>query len=274
MIDGMANHASRVRRHMARHGQEAVEDFIENGLRPCGVGTMAWATAIGYSPEAFPEDQPQTLADFFDVGRFPGNRGLQHDARIIMEWALVVNGVPAEEVYDVLATPEGIDRALMVMNPIKPFLVWWEEGNEPIDMLNDGRVAMTSIWGGEMTDAILRRGHDITPIWDGLVLKLDHFGILKGTPNREAAIDFIRFSTTSRQLAEQVEHIYHSPARQSSMTLIDQEIKPYLPTTPDHMQSAIENDAEFWAERHAELQARFKAWLEVPLQKGITGAPR
>jgi len=32
MIDGMANHASRVRRHMARHGQEAVEDFVDTCL--------------------------------------------------------------------------------------------------------------------------------------------------------------------------------------------------------------------------------------------------
>ncbi len=32
MIDGMANHSSRVRRHMARHGQEAVEDFIDTCL--------------------------------------------------------------------------------------------------------------------------------------------------------------------------------------------------------------------------------------------------
>src|SRR5512138_1439773 len=32
MIDGMANHASRVRRHMARHGQDVVEDFIDTCL--------------------------------------------------------------------------------------------------------------------------------------------------------------------------------------------------------------------------------------------------
>jgi stage V sporulation protein R len=32
MIDGMANHASRVRRHMARHGQEVVEDYIDTCL--------------------------------------------------------------------------------------------------------------------------------------------------------------------------------------------------------------------------------------------------
>src|SRR6188474_239146 len=32
MIDGMANHAARVRRHMSRHGQEVVEDFIDTCL--------------------------------------------------------------------------------------------------------------------------------------------------------------------------------------------------------------------------------------------------
>src|SRR4026209_2104054 len=32
MIDGMANHASRVRRHMARHGQDTGEDFIDTCL--------------------------------------------------------------------------------------------------------------------------------------------------------------------------------------------------------------------------------------------------
>jgi stage V sporulation protein R len=32
MIDGMANHAALVRRHMSRHGQEVVEDFIDTCL--------------------------------------------------------------------------------------------------------------------------------------------------------------------------------------------------------------------------------------------------
>src|SRR5215203_3088263 len=32
MIDGMANHAARVRRHMARWGQDVVEDFIDTCL--------------------------------------------------------------------------------------------------------------------------------------------------------------------------------------------------------------------------------------------------
>jgi stage V sporulation protein R len=32
MIDGMANHASTIRRHMARHGQDAVEEYIDVAL--------------------------------------------------------------------------------------------------------------------------------------------------------------------------------------------------------------------------------------------------
>jgi putative spermidine/putrescine transport system substrate-binding protein len=255
-------------------GTPPEEDFIDNGLRPCGVGTMAWATAIGYDPDAFAGEKPQTLADFFDVERFPGQRGLQRDPRIVMEWALLADGVPAGEVYRTLGTPEGVDRALGVMDRIKPYLTWWEEGNDPIDMLGDGRVAITSIWGGEMTDAILQRDAEIAPIWDGLVLKLDHLAVVKGSPNREKAFEFIRFATATEPLAEQVRHIYHSPARQSSMALIGDEIKPYLPTTPEHMASAIENDARFWADNHERLQARFEDWLDVPRQKGVAGAPR
>lgn len=257
-----------------RDGTSPEEDFIDNGLHPCGVGTMAWATAIGYDPDAFPRAQPQTLADFFDVQRFPGQRGLQRDPRIVMEWALLADGVPADEVYEILATPAGADRALAVMDLIKPYVTWWQEANDPIDMLNDGRVAITSIWGGEMTDAILRRDEEIVPIWDGLVLKLDHLAVVKGSPNRGTALEFIRFATATEALAEQVRHIYHSPARQSSMPLIDDEVKAYLPTTPEHMATAIENDARFWADNHERLQRRFDEWLAVPLQKGLAGAPR
>lgn len=253
-------------------GTPAEQDFIDKGLLPCGVGTMAWATIIGYRPDAFAGEPPQTVADFFDVQRFPGRRGIQRDPRVVMEWALLADGVPADQIYATLATPEGVDRAFAVMDRIKPYLVWWHEGNEPIDMLRAGRVAITSIWSGEMNDAVLRREHEITPIWDGLVLNIDHLAIPKGSPNREAAMEFIRFATTSRQLAEQVRHIYHSPVRRSSMALIDDQIKPYLPT--QHMQNGLELDARFWADNHARLLERFEAWLGVPLRQGISGAPR
>ncbi len=60
MIDGMANHASRVRRHMERHGQDVVEDYIdtclslENLIDPMSAYIVRTA-----KPKVEDEDDPQ-----------------------------------------------------------------------------------------------------------------------------------------------------------------------------------------------------------------------
>ena len=57
-----------------------------------------------------------------------------------MEWALIADGVPRDEVYSVLETPEGIKRALAKMDAIKPSLVLWTKGREPVRLLNSNDV--------------------------------------------------------------------------------------------------------------------------------------
>src|SRR4051812_25312949 len=56
MIDGMANHAARVRRHMARHGQDVVEDFIDTCLSLENL-IDPMSAYIVRSREAKPEDE-------------------------------------------------------------------------------------------------------------------------------------------------------------------------------------------------------------------------
>ncbi|HEY4179451.1 MAG TPA: SpoVR family protein [Kofleriaceae bacterium] len=62
MIDGMANHASRVRRHMGRHGQDVVEDFIdtclslENLIDPMSVYIQRTAKPKPALPDELMED--------------------------------------------------------------------------------------------------------------------------------------------------------------------------------------------------------------------------
>ena len=65
MIDGMANHAARVRRHMARHGQDVVEDFIdtclslENLIDPMSAYIVRSREA---KPKGADEDDPRDLS--------------------------------------------------------------------------------------------------------------------------------------------------------------------------------------------------------------------
>jgi len=50
----------------------------------------------------------------FDTKRWPGKRGMQKIAPNNLEWALEADGVPPDQVYKVLATPEGVSRAFAV----------------------------------------------------------------------------------------------------------------------------------------------------------------
>ena len=59
------------------------------------------------------------MADFFDLGKFPGKRGMRKGAKANLEMALMADGVPAAEVYTVLGTDEGVDRAFAKLDTSK-----------------------------------------------------------------------------------------------------------------------------------------------------------
>ena len=80
-----------------------------------------------------------TIADLFDLQKFPGKRALQKDPFVNLEWALIADGVAIKDVYKVLGTPEGVDRAFKKLDTIKKDVVWWEAGAQPPQLLADGR---------------------------------------------------------------------------------------------------------------------------------------
>ena len=64
-------------------------------------------------------DVDTTIADFFDTAKIPGKRGLRKSAKATLEMALMADGVPAGEVYDLLDTDAGVDRAFAKLDSIK-----------------------------------------------------------------------------------------------------------------------------------------------------------
>ena len=104
-------------------------------------------------------------------------------------------------------------------------------------------------------------------VWDGQILDFDLFVIPKGAPNKEAALDFIKFSTDTQRLADQASWISYGPARKSSGALVGlfndgkTEMAPHMPTAAANLENALVNNFEFWVDRDAELNERFNAWL-------------
>ena len=251
----------------APDGTAAKDDFVENALPGCAVANIVWGTVIAYDTTKFPNGAPQTAADFFDVTKFPGKRGLPKTAKRTLYLALIGDGVPADKVYETLATPEGVDRAFKKLDSIKKDVVWWEAGAQPVQLLADGEVAMTTAYNGRIFDAMVAEKKPFGIVWDGQFMDYDLFAIPKGAPHPEAAMEYLKFATDTQRLADQAKWIAYGPARKSSNALIGTyndgttEMAPHMPTNPDHMKNVVWADAEFWADHDAELTEKFNAWL-------------
>lgn len=250
----------------APDGTPATEDFLEGAITECGVSTDIWSNVFAYDTTVLTEG-PKTAADFFDLEKFPGKRGLKKGAKAVIEFALIADGVAPADVYDVLSTPEGVDRAFAKLDTIKADVVWWEAGAQPPQLLADGEVVMTTAYNGRIFNAAMTEGKPFQIVWDGQIYENELYVVPKGAPMTAEAMDFIRFATSTEGLRAQAQHISYGPARKSSMAeeLLFNDGKtvmaPHLPTAPENLTNALLTSSDFWVDHDAELNERFQAWL-------------
>lgn len=256
---------------VAPDGTPPEDDFIPGTLHRCAVGSLAWAMAIAYSDssgEIRADDlKPTTLEDFFDLERFPGRRGLRRTPMANLEWALLADGVPAAEVYDLLRSEEGVARAFAKLETIRDAIVWWEDAGQPARLLEEGQVVMTSTFNAPMFDDIALRNRPIGMIWDHQIWDIDLWAVPAIAPNRDAALAFVRFATTTEQLARQTRWIPYGPVRKSSLALVGDyvhasvDMARFVPTAEENFATALRNDALFWRDHGPALVERFNTWL-------------
>ena len=248
-------------------GTAAMDDFLPGTVHECAVASIVWSTIFAYNTEKIPNG-PTTIGDFFDTTKFPGKRGIRKSPKANLEMALAADGVAVADIYTVLSTPEGVDRAFAKLDTIKADSVFWEAGAQPPQLLADGEVVMTTAYNGRIFNAVAAEDKPFGIVWDSQIFDLDLWVVPKGAPNKDAALDFIAFSTATEQLAAQASYISYGPARKSSAPLVgsyatkpDLAMGPQMPTAPENFKTAIQNDFEFWADNQDELNERFNAWL-------------
>ena len=243
-------------------GTPAAKDFIPGMILPCAIGVIVYSNVVAYDKAKYGANGPKTLEDFFNVTKFPGKRGLKKDPSVTLEWALMADGVAVNDVYKVLGTPAGVDRAFKKLDTIKSSVVWWTAGAQPPQLLASGEVVMTHSWHGRIVDANVKEKKDFALVWDGQIQIPDLYAIIKGTKNLDAAQDFVRFASSSQPLADQAKYIPYAPTRNSSLALIpaSNPNKAYLPNA-GHPGRSMSTNSQFWMENQDDLNKKFAAWL-------------
>jgi len=246
-----------------------INDLVVPPVSECIVPQIFWSYVEFYDPAAFSGKKPKNIKDFFNVKKFPGKRGIHTWANALIEMALVADGVKASKVYDVMSTPEGIDRAFAKLDTIKDHVVFWSAGSKPLELVSSGEVVMSLAYNGRIGAAILSEGKNFEYIWDAQVLEQEYLVVIKGSKNVAEAKEFVAHASTAESLALQAKYIPYGPMRPSSIKIIKKSepyfhtgvnIMPHMPTRPKILKRSIIADPFWWADNGAEVHERFGAW--------------
>ncbi|QDQ88321.1 extracellular solute-binding protein [Alcaligenaceae bacterium SJ-26] len=240
----------------SRVGDKA--DFIPEAVTECGVGTFVWSTVLAYDADKL-KTAPTSWADFWDIEKFPGKRGMRKQALYNLEFALMADGVPAKDVYEVLATKEGVDRAFKKLDELKPHIQWWEAGAQPPQFLVAGDVVMSTAFNGRI-DAARREGRPLAVAWNGGIYDLDYWVIPEGTPNTDLAYDFIKHASQPENQTVYAQNIAYGPVNVKALENLDAKVLADLPSAPANASVGVLMNGEFWTDHGEELQQRFTAW--------------
>jgi len=236
------------------------DKFVKGSTFECAVPTIIYSTVYAYDADKI-KDGPKTIADLFDTKKWPGKRALQKTPFGNLEFALMADGVPADKVYEMLKTKEGVDRAFKKLDTVKKDVVWWEAGAQPPQLLASGEVVMTTSWNGRIFNANKMDKKNFKIVWDGQLQDWDLWAIPKGVKNVDATYKFLQFASSPEAQAAQTKYISYGPALAAATPLIDPMILKDLPTAPENSKTALANDPVFWGDNKEELLKRFNTWL-------------
>lgn len=233
-------------------------DFVPGAVQSCGIGIFVWSTVLAYNGDRL-KAAPASWKDFWDVKKFPGKRGLRKGAKYTLEIALMADGVAPKDVYKVLATPAGQDRAFKMLDRLKPNIQWWEAGAQPPQYLVSGDVVMSSAYNGRIA-ASQKEGKNLKIVWNGNMYDFDSWAIPKGSPNKDAALKFIAFASKPENQKVYSVNIAYGPSNKKAIPLLDKKVAADLPTAPQNIKSGVAVNVAFWADYGESLEQRFNAW--------------
>ena len=233
--------------------------YLPGSVHACGVGAIIYNLVLAYDGDKT-KAAPAGWADFFDAKKYPGKRALRNGAKWNLEVALIADGVPAKDVYTVLRTNDGVERAFRKLDTIKPDLVFWKSGAQPPQMLAAGDVVFTSAYNGRITAANEKDKKNFKMVWKDTPYTMDSWVIMKGTPMKADAEKLVEFLGRAENQAKLPKYVRYGVTNAAAAAMVDKSLMSELPTNPAIHSQAFAEDVRFWIDNGDKLGERWGKW--------------
>lgn len=234
----------------------AGSDLVPGMLTANWLGFSVFSSTLAYRTDKFPGAGPQSWADFWDVTKFPGRRGLYRGVSGVLEAALMADGVAAKDVY-----PIDVNRAFRKLDQIKRHVnVWWTSGAQNTQLLQSGEVDMADTWGARASAAI-DSGAPVKIVWSQGLYSTDGWSIPKGTPRADLARKFCLFCIRPEQQAIYSTMVANGPSNTRAYDFMPPERAKVLPTSAENIKGLAATDHAWWGVNRNRVVERFQDWL-------------
>ncbi len=239
-----------------------VANGVKGACSPYGVMRTVGGMMIGYNTDTFKgANTPKTWADFWDVAKFPGPRGLPDTGD--REWwvpaaALIADGVPASKLF-----PMDLDRAYKKLDQIRPHVkVWWKSGDQLQQILRNKEVVMSMGYSGRMIQ-LVKTNVPVNVSWEGALRDVGYMSIPKNAPHPAAAMAYLDFfyAQSPEQHVAFVNSVNYDTGSSKTASLFPPERRGMLATSAENFDKLIVADDAWIGANRQMLRDRWLAWL-------------
>lgn len=231
---------------------------VDRACREMGVVSTLSCICLTY-PTGPGETPMKTWADFFDLKKFPGPRGLPSISAPwdVMAIALIADGVAPDKLY-----PLDVDRALKKLDTIKSDVaVWWKNGAQTEQMMRSGEVKYAAMWDTR-AGPLRAGGMPIDQTWYRAVMQTQIWVVANKASHQEAAWKFINFYLTRPEAhAGFTRELQLATGNKAALDMMSPELKAKSFANPENAASVIEVDADWILKNRDVLVSRWNTWL-------------
>jgi putative spermidine/putrescine transport system substrate-binding protein len=200
------------------------------------------------------DNGPRNFSQFWDLKSFPGPRTLRNRADLSLEIALVADGADPTKLY-----PLDVERAFASLGRLKPSVTKWSEATTQLTTLVATKEVEYSLNYTNRVKSAQASGMPIALSLDQTFITHEYIGVVKGTPRKELAMQFLAFALRPDRQAAFCELSSLFPGTPAALAMLSAEAKKWLPDLdkPGHI---VQKEA-WWLDNQEDIQKRFQSFM-------------
>jgi putative spermidine/putrescine transport system substrate-binding protein len=200
------------------------------------------------------KEQP-TLADFFDLKKYPGRRMMRKDSQAMVELTLLADGMPRDKLY-----PLDVKRAFDKISSIKKDLLFWTSGSESQSLLRDGECVMGLLWHTRANVLQQETQNRVRYTFQDGLLQPGLWVVPKGHPAGAEAFKAIASMQKPEGQIKLLAAMGNGPANPAAQPMVPAELRKMNPADPENAAVQARINADWYLANHTKT---FQAYLDL-----------